>query len=90
MYEIWAYDPTIGEAAARYWWRTYNGGVRDNWYITVNQANVNNKGKFVYLGFADYLPNTYGELRLSNGCLDPAYACGNKVYWDSMRYTTNP
>lgn len=91
MYYLWAYCPGIGEAAARYWWRTYRGGyVMDNWYITMNQSNPNNKNKFVYLGFADYLPNDCGELRLSNQCVSGYWCGGLKVYWDNMKYTTSP
>ena len=88
IYNWWVYRPYTGEAAARYWWRTYRGGLRDNWYVTVNQAA--NKGTWAYLGYSDYLPNDYGELRLSNQCVSGYWCGGLRVYWDDMKYDTSP
>lgn len=83
-YQIWAYDPTIGESVAKYTWRDING-----WNVTVNQANAANKGTWVYIGFSDYVSqNTGGYLTLYNDCT--GWTCGKKVLWDSMRYNTNP
>jgi len=89
MYQIWVYRPYVGQAAARYNWRTYQSGVlKDNWTINVDQSS--NKGSWAYLGFADYLPNDKGELRLSNTCV-PNYWCGGlNVYWDDLQYNTSP
>jgi len=90
VYKWYVYRPYTGEAAARYWWLTYQSGrgIRDDWIVIVNQAT--NKGTWAYLGYSDYLPNSYGELRFSNQCV-PGYWCGGlRVYWDDMRYTTNP
>lgn len=83
-YQIWAYDPTIGESVAKYTWQDKN-----IWRVTVNQANAANKGQWVYIGFSDYVStNTGGTLILSNDC--GGWTCGKKVFWDSMRYNTNP
>lgn len=83
-YQIYAYDPTIGESVAKYTWKDKN-----SWNVTVNQANAANKGTWVYLGFSDYVStNTGGYLTLNTDCT--GWTCGKKVLWDSMRYTTNP
>lgn len=88
VYQWYVYRPNTGEAAAKYWWLTYRSGVKDSWFVTVNQAA--NKGTWAYLGYSDYLPNTYGELRLSNQCVSGYWCGGLRVYWDDMRYTTSP
>lgn len=80
----YAFVPTIGQAAARY--RVYIVGS-PQWLITVNQANPNNQGKYVYLGFSDNVPNGGGYLTLHNGCVSGFFCGGLKVFWDSMRYT---
>lgn len=86
-YGIWAYNPTIGESVAKYKWMDI--GAAGTWNVTVNQANVANKGKWVYLGFSDnYLTNSGGYLTLNNDCT--GWSCGKKVLWDSMEYTTVP
>lgn len=83
-WQIYAYCPTIGESVAKYAWRDIN-----IWGVTVNQANINNKGKYVYLGYSDYVAqNTGGYLMLSNDCT--GWTCGKKVLFDTMRYNTNP
>jgi hypothetical protein len=84
-YQIWAYDPTIGESVAKYTWTESQG----SWPTTVNQAASYNKGAYVYLGYSDYYQNnTWGQLWLSNDCTN--WTCGKKVLFDSMRYNTNP
>ncbi len=89
VYQWYVYRPNTGEAAAKYWWLTYRNGVRkDSWFVTVNQAT--NKGTWAYLGYSDYLPNDYGELRLSNQCISGYWCGGLRVYWDDMKYTTSP
>jgi hypothetical protein len=88
VYQWYVYRPYTGEAAAKYWWLTYRSGVKDSWFVTVNQAA--NKGTWAYLGYSDYLPNNYGELRLSNQCVSGYWCGGLRVYWDDMRYTTSP
>lgn len=89
IYQWYVYRPYTGEAAARYWWLTYrSGSVRDSWFVTVNQAV--SKGTWAYLGYSDYLPNAYGEIRLSNQCVSGYWCGGLKVYWDNMKYTTSP
>lgn len=80
-YQIWAYDPTIGESVAKYSWQDIN-----IWGVTVNQANAANKGTWVYIGFSDYVSSGY--LMLSNDC--SGWTCGKKVLFDSMRYNTDP
>lgn len=89
MYQLWVYRPLVGQAAAKYWWLTYRyGTTKDSWFVTVDQSK--NKGTWAYLGFADYVPNDKGELRLSEACV-PGYWCGGlKVYWDNMKYNTRP
>lgn len=85
--QIWAYDPTIGESVAKYTWRDI--GLPGIWSVTVNQANSANKGSWVYLGFSDYYAtNSGGYLTLNTDCT--GWACGKKVLWDSMKYTTFP
>ncbi|MCG2785092.1 MAG: hypothetical protein L6461_08305 [Anaerolineae bacterium] len=88
IYQWYVYRPDAGEAAARYWWITYRNGVKDSWYVNVNQAV--SKGTWAYLGYSDYLPNNYGELRLSNQCVSGYWCGGLRVYWDEMRYLTSP
>ena len=68
----YAYCPTIGEAAARYGVREVSGG---SWNVTMNQANANNKGNFVYLGFSDTTPLNGGYIMLHNNCVS-GYWCG--------------
>ncbi len=83
-YQIWAFDPTIGESVAKYSWRDIN-----IWNSTVDQSNAVNKGKWVYIGYSDYVStNTGGYLMLSNDC--SGWTCGKKVLFDSMEYNTNP
>lgn len=82
---LWhAYDPTIGEAAARYSVKVIS---YPEWYITMKQANVNNKGHYVYLGFSDLYPNNGGYLSLTNQCVSGYFCGGLRVFWDSMMYT---
>jgi hypothetical protein len=84
-YQIWAYDPTIGESVAKYAWYETAGGYS----TTVNQAASWNKGQWVYLGFSDHVTtNNGGYLMLNNDCT--GWTCGKKVLFDSMRYNTNP
>lgn len=86
-WQIYAYDPTIGESVAKYNWK--DTGATGTWPVTVNQANAANKGTWVYLGFSDnYTTNTGGFLTLNNDC--SGWTCGKKVLWDSIRYTTYP
>ncbi len=60
MYQLWVYRPSVGQAAAKYWWLTYqNGTTKDSWFVTVDQSK--NKGTWAYLGFADYVPNDKGD-----------------------------
>jgi hypothetical protein len=84
VYQWYVYRPYVGEAAAQYWWPTN----RENWFVTVDQSA--NHGTWAYLGFSDYLPNSYGELRLGNQCVQYYWCGGLKVYWDDMKYTTSP
>jgi hypothetical protein len=84
-YQIWAYDPTIGESVAKYSWKD----IGPIWGTTVDQSNINRKGTWVYIGYSDYVStNTGGYLMLSNDCT--GWTCGKKVLFDSMRYNTNP
>lgn len=88
IYQWWVYRPYTGEAAAKYAWFTYYNGVKDNWVVTVDQSA--NHGTWAYLGYSDYVPNSYGELRLGNQCVSGYWCGGLKVYWDEWRYNTNP
>ncbi len=88
VYDWYAYRPYVGEAAAKYWWLTHGQGANDNWFVTVDQSA--NHGTWAYLGYSDYLPNTYGELRLGNQCVSGYWCGGLRVYWDDWKYTTSP
>lgn len=88
IYNWYVYRPYTGQAAARYWWLTHGQGANDSWFVVVNQAT--SKGSWAYLGYSDDLPNSYGELRLSNQCVSGYWCGGLKVYWDNMKYTTSP
>ena len=50
----YAYDPTIGQAAVKYF--VYNN-QGDNWNQVMDQSNASNKGTFVYIGYSDTVPN---------------------------------
>lgn len=88
IYQWYVFRPYVGEAATQYWWLTYYGGVKDSWFVTVDQSA--SRGTWAYLGYSDYVPNTYGELRLGNQCVQYYWCGGLKVYWDDMKYTTSP
>ena len=79
----YAYIPSIGQAAARYGVRV---GTQPIWQVTVNQANQNNWGKYVYLGYSDVVGPS-GYLMLDNRCVAGYWCGGLRVYWDSMKYT---
>jgi hypothetical protein len=84
FYQWYAYDPTVGQAAAYY--TVWESGSY-YWTVTVNQAN--HHGQWVYLGYSDY-PGDPGEhLVLDNRCIS-GYTCSSlNIYWDEMELTTH-
>jgi hypothetical protein len=87
IYYWHAYIPSIGEAAAKY--RVKETGSY-YWDVVVNQASATNKGKIVWLGFSDIIPNSGEYVFTSNACVSGYYCGALKVYWDDIEYTTNP
>ena len=83
----YAYCPTIGQAAANYGAR-FDGSGWAFTNVVMNQANSSNQGKYVYLGYTDWTPNSGGYLMTSNRCVS-GYSCsGLKVFWDNILYVT--
>lgn len=66
IYYWHAYIPTIGETAAKY--RVKETGTY-YWDVTVNQASATNKGKIIWLGFSDIMPNSGEYVFTSNACV---------------------
>jgi hypothetical protein len=86
IYYWHVYVPSIGEAAAKY--RVNESG--SYWDVIVNQASATNKGKIVWLGYSDIMPNSGEYVFTSNTCVTGYYCGGLKVYWDDIEYTTSP
>ena len=81
------YVPTIGQAAAKY---RVNETGSYYWDVIVNQASATNKGKIVWLGYSDIMPNSGEYVFTSNACVTGYYCGGLRVYWDDIEYTTSP
>lgn len=87
-----AYDPAIGQAYALY--TIWENGEQHYSQIGVNQANLNFKGKFVYLGYSDIIPpapNDNSKITMLSNVCSKAFWCGGlKVYIDDLKYYTYP
>jgi hypothetical protein len=82
----YAYDPSIGVAAAQYW---VQNNQSELWPTVMDQSNTSNKGNFVYIGYSDHTQNTGAYMDLSNKCIAGWGCYGLNVYWDDMGYTLN-
>ena len=83
-YQWYAWDPTVGVAAAYY---TVWESAGYQWQVTVNQAN--HHGSWVYIGYSDYPTNPGEFMYTTNECVS-GYTCSNlKVFWDQMELTTH-
>jgi hypothetical protein len=80
----YAYDPTIGQAAVKYYVSNNQG---DNWNQVMDQSNASNKGTFVYIGYSDTEPNSGSIFDLGNACVSGWGCYSYPVYWDDMGYT---
>lgn len=92
VHRIYVYQRTNNPdgACVRYWSTYYRSGMLFLWYLDVNQRNPQNQGMYLEIGHNDYFPNYAANLHMSNDCV-PGWWCGGLyVYWDDMKYTTNP
>jgi hypothetical protein len=91
IYDWCAYIPSAGQAAVNY--EVFEHNNTHAWPVLLNQGNAANHGKFVYLGYSDYLPaggDTTKYVNLTNQCQSGYYCGGLPVYFDDIKYTTYP
>lgn len=80
----YAYDPKVGVAAADYWvWENSSY----SWSVVMDQSNINNKERFVYIGYSDKT-NSGEWMATNNGCIYGWYCGSLNVYWDDIYITT--